>query len=265
MVSTTKLRQDIVEIGRRVYARGFVASNDGNLSIRVSKNRILITPAGVSKGFLSPDDIILCDMEGGKVEGESEPSSEVKLHLEVYLKRPDIFAVVHAHPPYATGFAVAGVPLTECILPEVVISIGRIPLAPYATPSTAELAGTVSPYLPRHNALLLSNHGTLTIGEDIYEAYYLLERVEHLARVSLLARQLGGPRKLSEEELSALAEINPQMTEEALNDSRCANCGVCGKPVDGDSAESASEETSDLVAQITEEILKRISKTETAE
>lgn len=257
-ISSSKWRQDIVEIGRRVYSRGFVAANDGNLSIRISENRLLITPAGVSKGFLSPQDIILCDMSGKKVEGSSEPSSEVRLHLEVYRQRADIFGVVHAHPPYATSFAVAGVPLTECILPEVVISIGRIPLAPYATPSTEGLAQSVAPMLPRHNAMLLANHGALTVGTDLYQAYYLLERVEHLAKISLLARQLGGARPLTQKDLAELAHLHPNMEDADLAESRCANCGVCGKPMTPANAEQSSPVNSEIVTQVTEEVVRRL-------
>ncbi|RLC43683.1 MAG: class II aldolase/adducin family protein [Candidatus Coatesbacteria bacterium] len=224
-------RTQICEIGRRMYAKGFIASNDGNISIKIDNRRLLITPAGVSKGFLEPDDIIMCDMSGEVIAGTSKPSSEIKLHLEVYRKRDDVGAVVHAHPPYATGFAVARIPLTICILPEVVISIGSIPLASYATPSTDELAEVVSPHLEKNNAILLANHGTLTIGEDVFEAYYVLERIEHLAKVSLIARQLGGARPLGEEELKKLAEVSGGTVEVGEIEKRCSNCGVCGKPV----------------------------------
>jgi L-fuculose-phosphate aldolase len=258
--SSSKWRQDIVEIGKRVYNRGFVAANDGNLSIKISENRLLITPAGVSKGFLSPEDIILCDMSGKKVEGSSEPSSEILLHLQVYRQRSDVWGVVHAHPPYATSFAVAGVPLTECILPEVVISIGRIPLAPYATPSTAGLAQSVVPMLPRHNAMLLANHGTLTIGSDIYQAYYLLERVEHLAKISLFARQLGGAHPLTQKDLADLARLHPGIETEELTESRCANCGVCGKPTGSQNAGDASAANAETISQVTAEVIRRLSK-----
>jgi len=251
-------RSHICEIGRRMYQKGFVASNDGNISIKIDERKMLITPAGVSKGFLSPDDIIMCDMSGEVISGKEKPSSEIKLHLEVYRKRSDIGAVVHAHPPYATGFAVAGIPLTICILPEVVISIGTIPLAPYGTPSTAQLAKVVSPLLERHNAILLSNHGTLTLGEDVFSAYYVLERVEHLATVSLIARQLGGARPLSSEELKKLSEMAGKGLDEGEIETRCSNCGVCGKPVEGITKTGNSSVGSDEISKIVDEVIRRM-------
>ena len=180
-----RLKEDIVEVGRRIYNLGFVAANDGNISVRVGDDEILTTPTGVSKGFMTPDMIIRVDMAGNKLEGELNPSSELKLHLEVYKQRPDVRAVLHAHPPVATAFAVAGIPLDKPVLPEIVISLGRIPIAKYATPSTEELPASVRPYLEDHDAVLLENHGALTVGSNLFNALFKMEQIEHFAKISL--------------------------------------------------------------------------------
>ena len=157
-------RADIVEVGRRMYARGYVASNDGNISIRLDDNTILTTPKSVSKGFMTPDMMVVVDLEGKKIRGTRDASSELLMHLEVYRNRPDVRAVVHAHPPTATGFAVAGIPLDRAVLAEVVTTLGSIPIAEYGTPSTPELPAAVRRYIKAHDGLLLANHGALTVG-----------------------------------------------------------------------------------------------------
>jgi len=198
------LRADIVEIGRRVHARGFVASNDGNISVRLDGGRLLATPTGVSKGDMTPDMMVVTDMDGRKLAGERTPSTELLMHLEVYRSRPDVQAVVHAHPPVATGFAVAGVPLDRAVLAEVVTTLGSIPIAAYGTPSTPELADAVRVYIRAHDGLLLANHGALTAGKDLFAAYYKMETIEHFARISLTARLLGREHLLSREEVARL-------------------------------------------------------------
>ena len=157
-------RADIVEVGRRMYARGYVASNDGNISIRLDDATILTTPKSVSKGFMTPDMMVVVDLDGKKIRGTRDASSELLMHLEVYRNRPDVRAVVHAHPPTATGFAVAGIPLDRAVLAEVVTTLGSIPIAEYGTPSTPELPAAVRKYIKAHDGLLLANHGALTIG-----------------------------------------------------------------------------------------------------
>jgi L-fuculose-phosphate aldolase len=195
---------DIVEVGRRMYARGYVASNDGNISIRLDDTSILTTPRSVSKGFMTPDMMVVVDLEGRKIRGTREASSELLMHLEVYRSRPDVRAVVHAHPPTATGFAVAGIPLDRAVLAEVVTTLGSIPIAEYATPSTPELPAAVRKYIKAHDGLLLANHGALTVAGDVYAAYYKMETIEHFARISLVARQLGREHLLSREEVDRL-------------------------------------------------------------
>jgi len=199
-----QLRDDIVELGRRLWARGFVASNDGNISVRLDADRILTTPTSVSKGFMTPDMMVVTDLAGRKISGERNASSELKMHLAVYELRPDVQAVVHSHPPLATGFAVAGIALDKAVLAEVICTLGSIPIADYATPSTAELPAAVARYIKAHDGLLLANHGALTVGSDLYNAYYKMETVEHFAQISLVARTLGGERVLSRDEVHRL-------------------------------------------------------------
>lgn len=205
-MSDAQLRADIVEIGRRLWLRGFVASNDGNISVRIGDDRLLMTPTGVSKGFMTPDMMVITDMDGTLVSGPPgrRPSSEMKMHLVAYRERPDVKAVVHAHPPLATGFAVAGIPLDRAVLAEVVTTLGSVPIAEYATPSTEELPEAVRPFVRAHDGMLLANHGALTLGSDLYSAYYKMETIEHFARISLVARQLGRENLLSREEVDRL-------------------------------------------------------------
>jgi L-fuculose-phosphate aldolase len=199
-----QLRTDIVEVGRRLYARGYTASNDGNISVRLDPNRLLVTPANVCKGFMDARMMCVTDLEGRKLAGERSPSSEIQMHLEVYRQRPDIEAVVHAHPPIATAFAVAGIPLDRAVLAEVVTTLGSVPIAEYATPSTRELPEAVRKYVKAHDGMLLANHGALTLGADLFSAYYKMETIEHFAKISFAARMLGGERLLSQEEVVRL-------------------------------------------------------------
>jgi L-fuculose-phosphate aldolase len=197
-------RADIVEVGKRMYARGYVASNDGNISIRLDDTTILTTPKSVSKGFMTTDMMVVVDVEGKKIRGSRDASSELLMHLEVYRNRPDVRAVVHAHPPVATGFAVAGIPLDRAVLAEVVTTLGSIPIAEYGTPSTPELPAAVRKYIKAHDGLLLANHGALTVAPDVFAAYFKMETIEHFARISLVARLLGREHLLSREEVLRL-------------------------------------------------------------
>ena len=174
-----------------MYARGYTASNDGNISVRLGADRLLMTPKSVCKGFMTPDMMCITDLDGRKLQGDRDPSSEMLMHLEVYRQRPDVQAVVHAHPPIATGFAVAGIPLDRAVLAEVLTTLGSIPIAEYATPSTQELPEAVRKYIKAHDGMLLANHGALTVGADLFAAYYKMETIEHFAKISLVARLLG--------------------------------------------------------------------------
>jgi L-fuculose-phosphate aldolase len=206
MQDEAQLRNDIVEVGRRLWVRGFVASNDGNISVRLDESRLLMTPASVSKGFMTPDMMVVTDLDGKLLAGAPgrKPSSETMMHLVVYRNRPDVHAVVHSHPPLSTGFAVAGIPLDRAVLAEVVTTLGSIPIAEYGTPSTRELADAVEPYVRLHDGLLLANHGALALGKDLFAAYYKMETIEHFAKISLVARMLGREHVLSKEEVARL-------------------------------------------------------------
>jgi len=207
MTAESTLRADIVEVGRRMYARGYTASNDGNISVRLGHDRLLMTPKGVCKGFMTVEMMCVTDLDGRKLQGDREPSSEMLMHLEVYKERPDVQAVVHAHPPIATGFAVAGIPLTRAVLAEVLTTLGSIPIADYATPSTRELPAAVRKYIKVHDGMLLANHGALTVGSDLYSAYFKMETIEHFANISLVARLLGGERLLTRDEVLRLQDL----------------------------------------------------------
>ena len=204
MPSESQLRADIVEVGRRMYARGYTASNDGNISVRLDAERLLMTPRSVCKGFMDPGMMCITDLEGQKLAGDRDPSSEMQMHLEVYRQRPDVHAVVHAHPPVATAFAVAGIPLDRAVLAEVVTTLGSVPIAEYATPSTQALPAAVRKYVKAHDGMLLANHGALTLGADLFAAYFKMETIEHFANISFVARMLGGERLLSREEVVRL-------------------------------------------------------------
>ena len=204
MRTEDQVRADIVEVGRRLWDRAYVASNDGNISVRLDERRLITTPKNVSKGFMTPEMMVVTDLEGRKLTGERDPSSELKMHLEVYRNRPDAGAVVHAHPPTATGFAVAGIALDRAVLAEVITTLGSIPIAEYATPSTEELPAAVRKYIKAHDGLLLANHGALALAGDVFGAYYRMETIEHFARISLTARLLGREHLLSRQEVDRL-------------------------------------------------------------
>ncbi len=205
MTNIFEAKNQIVEIGRRMWTKEWVAANDGNISCKISEDEIVCTPTGVSKGFLEISDLIVVDGEGRKRSGGPlNPSSEIKMHLFVYKKRPDVQAVCHAHPPTATGFAVAGLSLDQCVLPEVVALMGQIPLSPYGLPSTEEIPQAIEPYLANHSAVLLANHGALTWGNTLTQAYYRMETMEHFAKILLVAVQLGKVNFFSKDQVQAL-------------------------------------------------------------
>lgn len=197
-------RAEIVRFGRKIHDLGFVAATDGNLSVRLRPDRVLATPTSMSKGMMQAKDLVVVDMAGRKVSGRRNVSSEIGMHLLIYKLRPDVNAIVHAHPPTATGFAAAGMALDQALCSEVVITLGSIPLARYGTPGTKELADALEPLIPRHDAILMANHGVVTYGEDLRHAYMNMETVEHFARIALVVHQLGHPQLLSREEVSKL-------------------------------------------------------------
>ncbi len=208
MTNIFEAKQQIVEIGRRMWTKEWVAANDGNISCKVADDEFVCTPTGVSKGFLEVGDLIVVDSQGRKRSGGPlNPSSEIKMHLFVYKERPDIQAVCHAHPPTATGFAVAGLSLDQCVLPEVVALMGQIPTAPYGLPSTGEVPQSIAPFVKNNNAVLLANHGALTWGDNLMQAYYRMETMEHFARILMVSIQLGNVNLFSGQQVAALESL----------------------------------------------------------
>ena len=199
-------RRDICAVGRWVHGKGYVAANDGNISVRLDGRRVLATPTLMSKGMMAPDDLVVVDTKGGHVQGRRKASSEIAMHLLIYKRRPDVHAVVHAHPPTATGYAAAGLALNQALISEVVLALGCIPLARYGTPGTPELTEALAPLVAQYDAILMANHGVVTYGADLLTAYMRKETVEHFARISLVTQLLGGPNLLSREEVEKLGE-----------------------------------------------------------
>ena len=203
MQNEYEIKKEMCEIGKRVYNRGMVAANDGNFSVRISENEVLCTPTGVSKGFMTPDYICKVDLDGNVLQANKgfRPSSEIKMHLRVYKERPDVKSVVHAHPLYATTFAIAGIPLTQPIMPEAVIALGCVPIAEYGTPSTVEIPDNLEKYLPYFDAVLLENHGALTWSTDLMAAYMKMESLEFYAELLYKSKMLGGRRNSTKSRL----------------------------------------------------------------
>jgi len=227
MKSEWELKKLFVEIGRRIWERNYVAANDGNLTIRLNADEILTTPTGISKGFMNTNMIIKVDMEGKVISGNAnyKPSSEVKMHIDVYKERPDIHSVVHAHPPYATSFAVAGITLDKCVLPEAIIVIGAVPIAKYGLPSTDELPDMIRPHIRKSDAILLENHGALTLGTDLLNAYHKMETLEHTANIVWKAMQLGSVNEINSGERDRLLTLRDKFNLSG----RIQTCGRSSK------------------------------------
>ena len=189
---------------RQLAARGLIAGQDGNLAVRLSPTRVLVTPSGLIKALLAPSDMVEVDLSGEKRRGRRKPTSELDLHLRILRRRPDVGAVVHAHPPTATGFAVAGEGFDRLVLPELILLVGRVPLVPYGTPGTPELGDRVEPYIDRHDALLLANHGAVTVGPTLDAAWIRMESLEHAARILFAARALGRVTELANDAVARL-------------------------------------------------------------
>lgn len=212
-MSDLEFRREIVRIGRLLHDKGFIAANDGNISVRLNDFTVLATPTCMSKGMLTEEDLVTVDIRGKKLSGFREVSSEIAMHLMIYRVRPDVSAVVHAHPPTATGFAAAGRGLDEALVSEIVISLGKVPLADYATPGTTDLCDCIEPFMEDHDAVLMANHGVVTCGDDLLTAYMNMETVEHYAKISLVAHQLGTKCPLSDEQVEGLLKIRSRIRE----------------------------------------------------
>ena len=213
MVNEHEIKMQICEVGRRIYDRNMAAANDGNIFVKLNDREWLCTPTGVSKGFMTPDYICKVDAKGNVIEalGNYRPSSEIKMHMRVYEKRSDVSAVVHAHPAFATSFAIAGIPLTQPIMPEAVIFLGCVPIAEYGTPSTMEIPDNVEKFLPHYDAVLLESHGALTWGHDLLNAYHKMESLEFYAELLYRSKMLGGPKEFSREQVERLYALRKEL------------------------------------------------------
>ena len=228
-------RRDICEVGRWIHGRAFVASTDGNISVRLDARRILTSPTAVSKGMMSPEDLVITDLAGRKLGGRREASTELAMHLLIYNRRPEVHAVCHAHPPVATGHAAAGIALNKALLSELIIALGCIPVAPFGTPGTQELPDALEPMIPHYDAILLANHGVVTCGPDLLTAFFRMETVEHFAQVSLVTELLGRQVLLSGRDVEKL------LVARARYGTTTASTVTPGNPVTSDNTGSAPQ------------------------
>lgn len=284
MENIFKLKQDICEIGRRIYNRGYAAANDGNITVRISDNEVLCTPTMTCKGFLKPEDIATIDFTGKQLAGRKKRSSEALLHLEIMKKRPDVKSVVHCHPPHATAFAVAREPIPQCVLPEVEVFLGETPITKYETPGGQAFAETVLPFVEKTNVIILANHGTVSYGESVERAYWWTEILDSYCRILMLSKQLGNVEYLNQQKSQELLDLkqqwgwtDPRNTEEFENCDICANdvfrdswqdTGVSRKAFDAppEMSPGSSSEGSDnpgidqeaLVKAITDQVMQRL-------
>ena len=247
MVNEFEIKKQICEIGKRIYNKGMVASNDGNISVKLNDNEFLCTPTGVSKGFMTPEYICKVDRNGKKLEGKLNPSSEIKMHMRVYQERPDVTAVVHAHPPIATAFTVAGIDLDQYILPEAVLTIGEVPTCAYGTPSTMEIPDSLEPYIQNHDAFLLQNHGALTVGCNLTKALFVMEEVEFNAKICKNAMELGAVHEIPNDQLGKLMELRKKMN-------------LPGRHPGIEYDEPQNNVNEDLVALVTKKVLEALGK-----
>jgi L-fuculose-phosphate aldolase len=285
MVNMDEAREALCEVGRRVWQRGFVASNDGNFSFRLSEDRVLCTPTLLSKGFMKPDDLVIVDLDGNHVAGKRRGTSEVRIHLYIYQNRPDVHSVVHVHPPHATAFTIAKQELPKCVLQEVDLFIGEIPMAPYETTGTWKFAETIAPWVRHHDCFLLTNHGAVTIGQDPFDAYYKMETLDQYCRILLLARQLGDWQTINMRGIEELLQLKKRLgiaDKRSWTGTRCEP-GVAPAgpevvfppyqpyngpiedspklppPVDYVTPTATDEPSPELMREVVEEVLRRLS------
>ena len=211
-----ELRRDLVRFSRLLYRLGFMPGTSGNLSVRLDDSRLLVTPTGVSKFLLRSADIVIVDLEGKHLDGYRKATSEVSMHLAVYRHRNDVTAVIHSHPPIATAFACVGRGLDEMLCQEAVMTLGVVPLATYAATGTEEVAASLAPFIPDHDAILLANHGAVSCGRTLLEAFQKMEIVEHLANITLVAHQLGAPRTLEHEQIKQLRDAKTKYLQNVI-------------------------------------------------
>ena len=226
MVNIQKIKQEICDIGDRLYKKGFAAANDGNISYRVSENQVVCSPTQISKGFMKPDDLCVVDMSGKQISGHRKSTSEIKLHLAIMKERPEIKSVVHCHPPHATAFGIAHAPVPMCVLPEVEIFLGDVPIAKYDIPGSQNFADTILPFVHKANVIILANHGTVSFGDTVEKAYWWTEILDAYCRMLMLARGLGSVNYFSEPEASALLDLKQKW---GFKDPRSElkSCDIC--------------------------------------
>lgn len=252
--SETKLRKEICDVGQKMYDRGFVAANDGNISVRLTDDIIIVTPTGISKGNMDPDSLIKMTLDGEILSGSSKPSSEVKMHMEVYRQSPDIRAVTHAHPPISTAFAVARQALDRPIISEAILTLGVVPVADYATPGTHEVPDSIKPYVKDYNAVLLANHGLLTWGEELMQAFFRMESAEQYAKIMYYLGKISEPQELHCENVATLVQQRV--------DSGVATGGMPPCKIKEDSGNSNMNEVDleGLVRQITLRVIEELTQ-----
>jgi L-fuculose-phosphate aldolase len=230
MANLFQIKKEICEIGERIYNKGFAAANDGNISYRMSDKEVVCTPTGISKGFMKPDDLCTVDMNGDQLSGHRQRTSEVKLHLAIMKARSDVKSVVHCHPPHATAFGIAREPVPMCVLPEVEIFLGEVPIAKYDTPGSQNFADTILPFVEKSNVVILANHGTVSWGETVEKAYWWTEVLDAYCRMLMLARGLGRIEYFTEPEARALLDLKEQWgMKDPRNDLQ--NCDICANDV----------------------------------
>ena len=243
MLNTHKIKQDICEIGRRIYAKGFAAANDGNITVRIGENEVLCTPTMHCKGFLKPEDISTVDMTGKQIAGTKKRSSEALLHLEIYKQRADVKSVVHCHPPHACAFAIAREPIPQCVLPEVEVFLGDVPITKYETPGGQAFADTVLPFVQKTNVIILANHGTVSYGENVERAYWWTEILDAYCRMLMLAKGLGRVNYFDEGKERELLDLKQKWGwSDPRNTEEYKNCDVCANDIFRDSWKAAGIE-----------------------
>lgn len=275
----TSLREEIVLVGKLLYERGLIVATDGNISARLDDNRILITPSGLCKGLMTPDQLIVIDMAGRKIGPDTpanknlKPTSEITMHLEAFKQRPDVLAVVHAHPPHAIALSIANISLADCMLPEAIVFLGLTPTTPYATPSSEENARAIRQVITGHDALILQRHGSLTVGESPLNAFYRTETLEQIARITYMLHQLGGGPPLPPHQVEKLIQNRRAwgLNRAADEADFCEKCGVCHiegahtqinepQAQSGLSAVSTNGLQAELVQLITERVMRELKK-----
>ena len=261
------LREQIVGIGRSLYERGLIAGGDGNISARLDASRVLCTPSGLRKGSMTPEQLIIVDMDGRKVGPESSasrklvPTSEIRMHLEAYRQRSDVGGVVHAHPPIAVALSIAGISLADCMLPEVIVNLGLVPTTDYATPASEENVQAIRDLIANHDGVILKRHGALTTGRDPQEAHMRMEYIEQLAQITLALQQLGKGQPLPAEQVNKLVAQRKKMGLMRPGEAEefCEIAGVC--PTVGDDAPPVQDSEAALVEAVTRAVLRELGQT----